>query len=143
MPSDSFFSQYSAFDHDPTAPLVAEFQRLSLQRGWKEGGKKYRQSRRRCFAQEFEYHYGNASDRLAGWQALCTDVYISPIPPSIRQCKKAGRSSNQLDVRSLTTRCDAIGTLARCCQPRRPDGFTADRGEREAFSVQECASEIF
>ena len=143
MPSGSFFSQYPTFDHDATAPLIAEFQRLSLQRGWKADGKKYRQSRRRCFAQEFEYHYGNASDRLAGWQALCADVYITPIPPSINQCKKAGRSSHHLGVRSLTASRKCLGTLARCCQPSRPGRFTADRGDREAFPVQECASEIF
>lgn len=89
MSSDGFFSQYPEFDHDPTAPLVAEFQRLSLQRGWKAGGKKYRQSRQKCFAQEFEHHYGHASDKLAGWQALCADLYVSPTPSSIKQCKKA------------------------------------------------------
>ena len=92
MPPGSFFSQYPEFDHDPTAPLVREFQRLSLQRGWKADGKKYRQSRQNCFAQEFEYHYGHASDKLAGWQTLCKDVYISPIPSSINQCKKVGQS---------------------------------------------------
>ena len=93
MAPGSFFSQYPEFDHDPTAPLVHEFQRLSLQRGWKADGKKYRQSRQNCFAQEFEYHYGHASDKLAGWQTLCADVYISPIPSSINQCKKVGQSS--------------------------------------------------
>lgn len=87
--SSSFFSQYPEFDHDATAPLVAEFQRLSLQRGWKAGGKKFRQIRQKCLAQEFEHHYGHASNKLAGWQTLCADVYISPIPPSINQCKKA------------------------------------------------------
>ena len=103
MPPGSFFSQYPEFDHDPTAPLVREFQRLSLQRGWKADGKKYRQSRQNCFAQEFEYHYGQASNKLAGWQTLCEDVYISPIPSSINQCKKVGRSSHHGD-RPLTAR---------------------------------------
>lgn len=87
--SSSFFSQYPEFDHDATAPLVAEFQRLSLQRGWKADGKKFRQNRQKCLAQEFEHHYGHTSNKLAGWQTLCADVYISPIPPSINQCKKA------------------------------------------------------
>ena len=90
MPPGSFFAQYPQFNHDATAPLVAEFERLRLQRGWKMGGKKYRQSRQSCFVQEFDYYYGNGgSDRLAGWQALCDDVGISPVPLSIRQCKKA------------------------------------------------------
>lgn len=89
MPPDSFFSQYAEFDHDPTAPLVLEFQRLSLQRGWKAGGKTYRRNRQECLTQEFDHHYGHASDKLAGWQALCADVHISPAPSSINQCKKA------------------------------------------------------
>lgn len=104
--SSSFFSQYPEFDHDATAPLVAEFQRLSLQRGWKADGKKFRQNRQKCLAQEFEHHYGHTSNKLAGWQTLCADVYISPIPPSINQCKKVGRLSYHLDVRSLTAHRD-------------------------------------
>lgn len=88
MAVQEFFSQYPDFNHDPMAPLLVEFQRLSLHRGWKVGGRTYRQNRRKCFTQEFEHYYGQASDKLAGWQALCADVHISPLPSSITQCKK-------------------------------------------------------
>ena len=88
MPSSDFFSSYPAFDHDPTASLLGEFQRLSLQEGWNQKGKKYRQSRQKCLAQEFEDHYGHASNKLDRWQELCADVGISPIPPSITNVKR-------------------------------------------------------
>ena len=133
MLSGGFFSQYPDFDRDPTAPLVVEFQRLSLKRGWKPGGNKYRQSRQNCFAQEFEHHYGHAGDKLAGWQTLCADVYISPIPASIKQCKKAGPSRCRTGVRFANSSRQYPGALTRCCQPCRPDRFAPDWEEGEAF----------
>lgn len=144
MSSDSFFSKYPEFDHDPTASLVGEFQRLSLQRGWKPGGKKYRQTRQRCFTQEFEHHYGHASDKLAGWQALCADVYISPTPSSITQCKKAGRPSHHLSRREVADSLPQyLGALESCCQPCRPCRFSPHGAKGETFPFESCASKLF
>ena len=92
MSSQGFFSQFSNFEHDSTKPLLVEFQRLSLHRNWKAGGKAYRQNRQKCLTQEFEHHYGQVSEKLAGWQALCVVVHISPRPLSITQCKKMSPS---------------------------------------------------
>lgn len=146
MPPDSFFSQYAEFDHDPTAPLVLEFQRLSLQRGWKAGGKTYRRNRQECLTQEFEHHYGHASDKLAGWQALCADVHISPAPSSINQCKKAGRASHRLggvsEVANSSPRLRA-GTLENRRQPGRPDRFPPHGGTGEGFPFEDRAAELF
>lgn len=47
---------------------------------------------------------GTPATGLLARQALCEDVHISPIPPSITQSKKVGSSSRHLDVRSLTAR---------------------------------------
>lgn len=143
MPSENFFSQYPEFNQDPTASLVGEFQRLSLQRGWKAGGKKYRQSRQKCFTQEFEHHYGHASDKLAGWQALCADVYISPTPSSIAQCKKAGRSISPSGRQVADSLPQYLGTLETRCQPRRPCRFSPHRGKGETFPLQNRAPELF
>ncbi|KAI9764602.1 MAG: hypothetical protein M1840_008331 [Geoglossum simile] len=76
------------FTPDPTAPLASEFTRLAKSQGWRPNSKRYRKERALCFATEFEAHYGNKSERLEGWQSLCQEVDIDPIPLSITKCKK-------------------------------------------------------
>lgn len=76
--SQSFLSQFSDLEHNPIAPLLVEFQRLSLHRSWKADGKVYRKIRRKCLTQEFEHHYRRSIWKLAVWQSLYVDVQISP-----------------------------------------------------------------
>jgi hypothetical protein len=83
------------FTPDPTAPLASEFARLAQSQGWRPDSKKYRKERALCFAAEFEAHYGNKSERLEGWQSLCQEVDINPIPSSITKCKKVSTHSNK------------------------------------------------
>ena len=136
MPPNDFFSLYPNFDHDPAASVIEEFQRLSLQQGWKEKGKKYQKIRQKCLAEEFEYHYGQASTKLGGFQNLCADVRISPIPPSIKQCKKVSLACHCLDMISLTASPELLGSRARICQPRRPYRLLPAREGGENLQIQ-------
>ncbi|KAI9771739.1 MAG: hypothetical protein M1839_002754 [Geoglossum umbratile] len=83
----AFFTS-ATFIPDPTALLASEFDRLAQSQGWRPGSKRYRKEQARCFAAEFETHYGHKSEKLEGWQDLCREVEISPTPASITQCKK-------------------------------------------------------
>jgi hypothetical protein len=78
----------SGFVPDPNAPLAIEFKRLAKHQGWGNRSKQFYEQRASCFVRAFEIHYGNKSERLEGWQWLCGEVHIDPIPESITQCKK-------------------------------------------------------
>ncbi|CAL1699400.1 unnamed protein product [Somion occarium] len=66
-----FFAPYPEFDYDASKPVMPEFERLCAVRSW--GPKKRRKV----------YH------RLQDGLSLCEEVRISPIPSSIKQCRKA------------------------------------------------------
>ena len=85
VPSD-FFASYPSFDQDPAASLLDEFQRLSISQNWSK--KKAAKERHRCLVAEFTGHFSSFGTKLAGWQALCAELDITPIPGSIKQCKK-------------------------------------------------------
>jgi hypothetical protein len=89
----NFFDNFRSkgFVPDPAAPLVTEFQRLARSQGWEKNGEQYRKQRVTCYAVEFEAHYGNKSERLEGWQSLCSEVHINPVPPSIKKCKNVSK----------------------------------------------------
>ncbi|MCJ1240222.1 hypothetical protein MMC14_008222 [Varicellaria rhodocarpa] len=88
VPQD-FFSKFPGFDHDPAVSLTTGFAKLALDQNWKAGSTHYRNKYQECIATEFHFQYGGDAGRLAGWQALCVDVRIRPLPNSITQCKKA------------------------------------------------------
>ncbi|CAK5279655.1 unnamed protein product [Mycena citricolor] len=83
----SFWTSLRGFDHDPTAPLREEFDRLAEQRGWKLKSENYKQNWVRCALEEFGYQFGRDEDRLAGWQALCAIVGVTDVPDTIVGCR--------------------------------------------------------
>lgn len=76
------------FDYEPTAPLLDEFRRLALNRGWKDQDQVYRTERQKCLGSAFDQYFGKGSRNLEGWQDLCRDVAIEPVPSSITKCRK-------------------------------------------------------
>lgn len=85
-----YFSNLDNSDHYPDRPLIEVFQRLAVSRQWKERGKLYRKERQKCFAQEFGLHFNQGKGTLGGWQDLCKDLSIEPVPESIKKCKTVG-----------------------------------------------------
>ncbi|KAF2421829.1 hypothetical protein EJ08DRAFT_653318 [Tothia fuscella] len=67
--------------------LEADFRQLSFRNGVRINAIPP-QRRERDLEEEMNSRYGSAS-KLEGWQKLCADVAISPVPASITQCKKA------------------------------------------------------
>lgn len=86
MVTSSYFDHYPKFDHDAQSGLLAEFERLSVSRGWKRGGKRYMQERALCCGEELQALVGGG--KLEAIQQLCLDVGIDDVPDSITQCKK-------------------------------------------------------
>jgi hypothetical protein len=83
-----YFAGFDDFDHDPDRPLIEEFRRLAINRQWVEEGKLYRKECQKCFAQEFGLHFNHGQSHLSGWQDLCKDLSIEPVPGSITKCKR-------------------------------------------------------
>lgn len=89
MGRNAYFDGFMAqrFVPDPTSAFTSEFDRLATHMQWTKGSKAYTKQRAEAVAEELNSQYGHTS-KLEGWQELCSDVGISPVPPSIRQCKK-------------------------------------------------------
>jgi hypothetical protein len=83
-----YFDQFENFRPDHNAPLMDEFQRLAQTQQWKKGGERYRKERQACLTNEYHQYFGRDARKLEGWQALCKDLSIEPVPPSITKCKK-------------------------------------------------------
>lgn len=87
--AQSYFSKFAAdgFVPNPNASFKNEFSRLATLMGWSVDSLEYGRNRLLAIQEEFNANYGS-SDKLQGWQELCRDVGIVPIPTSIKQCKK-------------------------------------------------------
>lgn len=99
LPMSSYWSSFSDFDHNPTAPVRDEFQRLAKLKGWMGKGKKKTNRRHeewgQCFQSEFEKYYGDDTSSLAGWQTLCREVGLDVIPESVTKCKRVSYFSSE------------------------------------------------
>ena len=91
-----YFANFDDFDHDPDRSLIEEFQRLAISQQWMIQGKLYRKERQKCFAQEFGLHFNLGKRNLGGWQDLCKDLSIEPVPGSITKCKKVSTCGETL-----------------------------------------------
>jgi hypothetical protein len=87
------------FNIDPTASIIAEFDRLAIENDWKKKPTEHKNQRARFVQDEFENHFGNNLASLQGWQALCKAVGIAGIPSSITQCKKVRPQPAMFDSR--------------------------------------------
>ncbi|KAK5936607.1 hypothetical protein PMZ80_011135 [Knufia obscura] len=87
FPEAGYFGRFGGFEHDESASLVEEFDRLALHQSWSSKSKRYRQEKQKCFAEEFHRHYGKDTNKLSNWQHLCREVGIEP-QKSITQCKR-------------------------------------------------------
>jgi hypothetical protein len=87
--SSSYFSSFlgSGFTPDPSSTLEDDFERLSLQEGWRPGSSERVAQWRRALESELEAQFGEAN-KLESWQALCAELGVRPIPTSITQCRK-------------------------------------------------------
>lgn len=87
--SQSYFSKFAAdgFVSNPNASFKNEFSRLAKDMGWSDNTLEYGHHQLLAYQAEFNANYGS-SDKLQGWQDLCRDVGIAPVPTSIKQCKK-------------------------------------------------------
>ena len=88
MSSSMLFSSYSSFQQDPLAPLLEEFERLSLSMHWQPGSEEYNKKRKQCIVNEVNTLFSETSTKLQGFQALLVELSIEPVPQTITQCKK-------------------------------------------------------
>ncbi|KAK7686006.1 hypothetical protein QCA50_010817 [Cerrena zonata] len=87
---EGFFTQFLGFDYDSSQHVTLEFNRLAESRQWgqKTRRKHYRQLQE-ALVTEFNQQFGVDEGKLAAWHALCNEVGINPLPPSVTQCRKA------------------------------------------------------
>ncbi|KAJ5091107.1 hypothetical protein NUU61_005977 [Penicillium alfredii] len=89
MSINPFFKGFPGFDHDPTAGVCAEFQRISQHRKWKQGSKKWRKNWDACITAEYDRLIGIRVTSLATWQQICKKLGLKGLFTSITKCKKA------------------------------------------------------
>ncbi len=78
---ESCFEAEYGTDDEGFSSILRSLQSLDL------GGTNKR-ARIRRVGTEFASYYGSDARVTERWQALCQDCGVSPIPPSINQCKK-------------------------------------------------------
>jgi len=98
----SYWRSFPDFDHNPHAPIKEEFRRLAKLKGWignnTEKQRIYREEWGKCFRYEFKKHYGKNASSLAGWQSLCGEVRLDPIPDTVRGCRKVSYSLHKFGM---------------------------------------------
>ncbi|OJA12927.1 hypothetical protein AZE42_09298 [Rhizopogon vesiculosus] len=96
-PLDKFFAKYPEFDYNSSASASREFYRMCNKFGW---GKE--DDERQCahndfkdaLVQQFNHIYGTDADDLASWNTLCQIVRVSPIPDTLKSCRKAVKKTH-------------------------------------------------
>ncbi|KAJ7057659.1 hypothetical protein C8F01DRAFT_1060629 [Mycena amicta] len=92
MPSRTFWDLYPNFDHDPAAPLRAEFNRLAREENWGKATRKEEWGR--CGQMEFERYFGvGGAPELAAWQAMVAFCGFKKVPQSVKESKRILRSN--------------------------------------------------
>ncbi|EHA48119.1 hypothetical protein MGG_10764 [Pyricularia oryzae 70-15] len=93
-PLDQFFLSFKTFEHDPSEPPAASFNRLRRHQGWRRGDAdsdnawdRY-QAALECELRMW-YDSGNS---LAAWHALCRAIGVDPLPQTCEMCERVVRS---------------------------------------------------
>ncbi|KAK2592853.1 hypothetical protein QQS21_009456 [Conoideocrella luteorostrata] len=91
-PINLFFERYPRFNHSPTNEAWSEYHRMVHSLGWKEKSKREKVARKRfrvAVVEQFGQMYGTDENNLNSLQRLSEKLHISPVPDSIKSCKKA------------------------------------------------------
>ena len=93
---NNFWLQFEGFTPNPKAGLWSEFHRLAQQQNWVPKSLVWFAAREDAYLAELESHYGNDWSKLDKWQALCSEVGVTPVPQSITKCKAVSISIGPL-----------------------------------------------
>jgi hypothetical protein len=113
-----FFEKFvrGGFTRTTNSSFDVEFNQLAKHMGWSKKSKEFRKHKIIATKQEITSSYGGSS-RLEGWQQLCDDVGVEPIPSSIKKCKKVCTFAERSDNITLLI---ALGACQSLYQPLRP-----------------------
>lgn len=93
-PLDQFFLSFKTFEHDPSEPPAASFNRLRRHQGWRRGDADSDDAWDRYQAaleSELRMWY-DSGNSLAAWHALCRAIGVDPLPQTCEMCERAVRS---------------------------------------------------
>ncbi|KAL5866283.1 hypothetical protein ACKVWL_011565 [Pyricularia oryzae] len=93
-PLDQFFLSFTTFEHDPSEPPAASFDRLRRHQGWRRGDADSDDAWDRYQAaleSELRMWY-DSGNSLAAWHALCRAIGVYPLPQTCEMCERAVRS---------------------------------------------------
>ncbi|KZV62992.1 hypothetical protein PENSPDRAFT_590545, partial [Peniophora sp. CONT] len=116
-PLKAFFARFRpSFVYDPNIDPTKQFRDLCHLKRWCYSDKRKREDWlpehreaddqfRNAMAQQFNVKFGMDVNSLDSWQALCKDAGVSPIPSTLRECRKAVVAShvNLVDLLSART----------------------------------------
>ncbi|KAI5864713.1 hypothetical protein GGS23DRAFT_595422 [Durotheca rogersii] len=88
---DAFFAQFPSFPYDRKGQIMTEFRRLCKHQGWGHDSEEKEtalKELRAAIAMEFGTIYGTDPKSLTAWQLLCDTVRISPVPDTVKDCRK-------------------------------------------------------
>ncbi|KAG1734508.1 hypothetical protein EDB19DRAFT_1639041 [Suillus lakei] len=96
-PLDNFFATYPKFEYDSSASASLEFYRMCDKFGWNKENEEREQAScdfKNALVQQFNYIYGIDVDDLTSWRTLCQIVRVSPIPDTLKSCRKAVKATH-------------------------------------------------
>ncbi|KAF2866282.1 hypothetical protein BDV95DRAFT_584450 [Massariosphaeria phaeospora] len=135
---------YPGFVPDPLASLAAEFTRLTIHQGWSSKNTKSQKKRRaRFYADEWDAQFGHVKNKLQGWQELCEEVGIKPVPSSITQCRKALSRTHINLVNLMDHRRNANIKLIKFHSFKQFRSYTMDKFPERIFPKEEAKREGF
>lgn len=87
-----YFDRFPSFEPDNSIPIQEEFKRLAKTMRWVEDSEHFLAEQQKAYASELQYFMyarsGRDATALNHAQAFCKDLGITPLPPSMNQCKK-------------------------------------------------------
>ena len=139
--STAYFDRFPRYTPDFHNSLDDEFLRLARSQGWSK--KRIARERNAFLLAHYDLHLGEVerSKSLKDWQALCSELHVSPIPESITQCKKVTLLFSIPDLQADT---DMIGSVdSSPCKFNRPHGQSTLEYESKGFQESAPACEIY
>lgn len=100
-PLDQFFLSFTTFDHDPSEPPAACFNRLRRHQGWRRGDADSNDAWDRYQAaleSELRMWY-DSGNSLAAWHALCRAIGVDPLPQTCEMCERVSDVCRNLTKR--------------------------------------------
>ena len=92
MAEQAYLNRFPTFTPNPETTLLENFAQLAISKDWDKDGRVFKKEKKAYLTALADTHIeildrAGPAEKLAGFQALCTELGVSPVPTSITQCK--------------------------------------------------------